>query len=55
MKNVVSMKNSKSPSIRSERQLELMEFEKTKREKKEHRNAHRGMKRYEVVDNDYRG
>ena len=51
MKHVQPMLNTKRKSVLNERQLELQEFSKTKRSKKEERQKHRELKRYELPDN----
>ena len=52
MSKVSPMLNRKSKSVLNERQLELHEFNTTKRSREEDRQKHRQMKRYEPVDND---
>lgn len=51
MKHVQPMLNTKRKSVLNERQLELQELSKTKRSKKEERQKHRELKRYELPDN----
>jgi len=51
MKHVQPMLNTKRKSVLNERQLELHEFSKDKRRKKEDRQKHRALKRYELPDN----
>jgi hypothetical protein len=51
MKHVQPMLNTKRKSVLNERQLELHEFSKAKRSKKEERQKHRELKRYELPDN----
>lgn len=52
MSKYAPMKNVKSKMNFNERKLEVMEFNSNKRKVKEDRNAHRGLKRFELVDMD---
>lgn len=53
MKKVSPMSHAKSKLVLNERQLELKEFSKAKRSKKEERQKHRELKRYEQVDDQF--
>lgn len=50
MSKYAPMQNTKRKAVLNERQLELHEFHKAKRSKKEDRQQHRQMKRFEPVE-----